>query len=88
MGKPTGYGAMNGKAKNVNTVREAFESIDFERFSYSDIGVCINLLSINIQDKKKIESFLYVFGNKKIKSWRIVHDNSENNCADIVFDFE
>lgn len=53
MGKPTGYGAMNGKAKNVNTVREAFESIDFERFSYSDIGVCINLLSINIYDKKK-----------------------------------
>lgn len=38
--------------------------------------------------KKKIESFLDVFGNKKIKSWRIVHDNSENNCADIVFDFE
>jgi hypothetical protein len=88
MGKPAGYGAMNGKSKNVNTVKEAFESIDFERFSYGNIGVCVNLLSMSIEDKKKMENFLDVFGDKKIKSWRIVHDNSENNFADIVFDFE
>lgn len=88
MGKPTGYGAMNGKAKNVNTVKEAFESIDLKKFSYSNIGVCINLLSINVEDKKKIDSFLDIFGDRKIKSWRIVHDNSENDFADIVFNFK
>lgn len=88
MGKPTGYGAMSGKAKKVNTVREAFESIDLDRFSYDSIGVCVNLVSFNIKDEKKLDNFLDVFGGKKIKSWRIVHDNSENNFADIVFEFE
>lgn len=88
MSKPTGYGAMNGKSKNVNTVREAFESINFERFSYEKIGICINLMSIRIEDKEKIENFLNIFGDKKIKSWRIVHNNTDNNFADFVFDFE
>lgn len=88
MGKPTGYGAMNGKSKNVNTVRKAFESINFERFSYGEIGICINLMSIRIEDKEKIENFLNIFGDKKIKSWRIVHNNTDNNFADLVFDFE